>query len=256
MQLNFEFFNKWVKDKLGIQLDAYKEKQMQRRIANIMESRGVKTLEAYAKLLERDPVAKQEFLEHITINVTEFYRNRDLFDTFEKNLIKLNQQFPRLKIWSAACSIGAEPYTLAMILQKNKIQTAKIIATDIDRTILQKAKEATYKPSEFKNIPNADRELYFNKLSADQYQLKDTIKRQVMFKKHDLLKDRYEDKCHIIVCRNVTIYFKNEARDEVYRKFSEALVPGGILFTGATETINFSEKFGLKKIDSFIYQKM
>jgi chemotaxis protein methyltransferase CheR len=256
MQLNFEFFNKWVKDKLGIQLDAYKEKQMQRRIANIMESRGVKTLEAYAKLLERDPVAKQEFLEHITINVTEFYRNRDLFDTFEKNLVKLNQQFPRLKIWSAACSIGAEPYTLAMILQKNKIQTAKIIATDIDRTILQKAKDATYKPNEIKNIPTVDRDLYFNKLANEQYQLKDPIKRQVMFKKHDLLKDRYEDKCHIIVCRNVTIYFKNDARDEVYRKFSESLLPGGILFTGATETINFSEKFGLKKIDSFIYQKM
>lgn len=256
MQLNFDFFNKWVKDKLGIQLDAYKEKQMQRRIANIMESCGVNTLEAYSKLLERDPVAKQEFLEHITINVTEFYRNRDLFDTFEKNLVTLNRNFPRLKIWSAACSIGAEPYTLAMILQKNKIQTAKIVATDIDRTILQRAKTAVYKNSEIKNIPISDRNEYFNQLSTDEFALKDGIKRQVLFKKHDLLKDRYEDKCHAIVCRNVTIYFKNDARDEVYQKFSDSLVPGGILFTGATETINFSENFGLKKIDSFIYQKM
>ncbi|MCD5002862.1 protein-glutamate O-methyltransferase CheR [Enterococcus saccharolyticus] len=256
MQLNFDFFNKWVKDKLGIQLDAYKEKQMQRRIANIMESHNIKTLEAYAKLLERNADAKQEFLEHITINVTEFYRNRDLFEVFEKNLVALNKTFPRMKIWSAACSIGAEPYTLAMILQKNKINGAKIIATDIDRTILQKAKTAIYKPNELKNMPPAEKTEYFTKLSADQYQLKDNIKRQVMFKRHDLLKDRYEDKCHVIVCRNVTIYFKNEARDEVYRKFADALVPGGILFTGATETINFSEKFGLKKIDSFIYQKM
>lgn len=256
MQLNFDFFNQWVKNNLGVQLDAYKEKQMQRRITNIMESRGAQTLEAYAELLEKDSIAKQEFLEHITINVTEFYRNRELFDTFEKNLLILQQKFPRLKIWSAACSIGAEPYTLAMILQKNKIQTAKIIATDIDRAILQKAKAAIYKPSEIKNIPIADRELYFNQLSATEYELKDTVKNQVIFKTHDLLKDRYEENCQVIVCRNVTIYFKNDARDEVYHKFSQSLVPGGILFTGATETINFSENFGLKKIDSFIYQKM
>ena len=78
----------------------------------------------------------------------------------------------------------------------------------------------------------------------------------VMFKKHDLLKDRYESNCNIIVCRNVTIYFKNDARDEVYQKFADALVPGGILFTGATETINYCENFGLRKIDSFIYEKM
>lgn len=255
MQLNFDFFNKWVEQKLGIQLAAYKEKQMQRRIANIMASRGASTLEEYAKLLEKDPIAKQEFLEHITINVTEFYRNRELFDIFEKNLLQLNQTFPRMKIWSAACSIGAEPYTLAMILQKNRM-TSKIIATDIDQKILQRAKQGIYKSSEIKNIPTFEKQEYFEEVATDEFHLKELIKRQVMFKKHDLLKDRYEDKCHVIVCRNVTIYFKNEARDDVYRKFSESLVPGGILFTGATETINFSEKFGLKKIDSFIYQKV
>ena len=82
------------------------------------------------------------------------------------------------------------------------------------------------------------------------------MKQRIQFKKHDLLVDSYEKKCDVIVCRNVTIYFKNEARDAVYQKFSDVLVPGGILFTGATETINFSERFGLEKIDSFIYQKI
>ncbi len=256
MSLNFEFFNQWVEQKLGIELNAYKERQMQRRIANIMDTAGEKTLEGYAKLLEKDNVARQEFLSHITINVTEFYRNKDLFETFEKQVLKLNETNPRLKIWSAACSIGAEPYTLSMILKNNQLKQAKIVATDIDTHCLKRAKAGVYKESEIKNISSKDLSQHFTTTDNKEYQVKEHLKTPIVFKRHDLLKDRYEDKCHVIVCRNVTIYFKNEARDEVYQKFSEVLEPGGILFTGATETINFSEKFGLKKIDSFIYQKM
>ena len=132
MALNFEFFNQWVQTKLGVNLSAYKEKQMQRRIQNIMENENVRTLEDYAKLMERDREAKQRSLEHITINVTEFYRNKELFDLFEKHLIRLSKENRNLKIWSAACSIGAEPYTLAMLLKKNNLRASQLIATDID----------------------------------------------------------------------------------------------------------------------------
>lgn len=255
MALNFDFFNQWVEQKLGIQLDAYKERQMQRRIGNIVEASGHTTLESYAKHLERDPVAKQEFLSHITINVTEFYRNKELFEAFEKQIIEVSKETPNLKIWSAACSIGSEPYTLSMILKNNQIARAKIVATDLDLDILKRAREGRYTKNEVKNVSDADLAAHFTEIEKD-YQVKPHLKAPVQFKQHDLLKDRYEPKCNIIVCRNVTIYFKNEARDEVYQRFSEVLEPGGILFTGATETINFSERFGLKKIDSFIYQKM
>ena len=256
MALNFEFFYQWVQTKLCVNLSAYKEKQMQRRIQNIMENENVRTLEDYAKLMERDREAKQRFLEHITINVTEFYRNKELFDLFEKHLIRLSKENRNLKIWSAACSIGAEPYTLAMLLKKNNLRASQLIATDIDQTILMKAREGIYKDSEIRNMPSNEKQLYFTKDEKMLYHLSPEIKRMVMFKKHDLLKDRYESNCNIIVCRNVTIYFKNDARDEVYQKFADALVPGGILFTGATETINYCENFGLRKIDSFIYEKM
>lgn len=255
MTLNFDFFNQWVEQRLGIQLGAYKERQMQRRIGNIMEASGYTTLETYAKHLEKNPAAKQAFLSHITINVTEFYRNKDLFEAFEKQIIALSKQTPNLKIWSAACSIGSEPYTLSMILKNNQIESGKIVATDLDTEILKRAKAGIYSASEVKNVSSKDLAEHF-KREGEHYQAKAHLKRPIQFKQHDLLKDRYEEKCHIIVCRNVTIYFKNEARDEVYQKFSNVLEPGGILFTGATETINFSERFGLKKIDSFIYQKM
>lgn len=253
--LNFVFFNKWVEQNLGIRLDAYKEKQMQRRIGNIMTTFGCSTLEEYAKLLERDKTARNAFVEHLTINVTEFYRNREIFDSFEevvKKTIIPRQTHP--KIWSAACSIGAEPYTLAMILERNHID-GKIIATDIDKVILDKAHEGIYKKSELKNVPSLDLKNYFTQENED-YLVKTNIKKYVTFKQHDLLKDSYEPMCDVIVCRNVTIYFKPDARDKVYHNFSDVLVSGGIIFTGATETINDCEQFGLRKIDSFIYQKI
>jgi chemotaxis protein methyltransferase CheR len=257
MQTDFEQFNQWVTDRLGVQLAAYKESQMQRRILTIMENSGAKNLKEYQRLLEKDAVAREAFLTHITINVTEFYRNKELFDAFEKTLLtKIIPQFHLPKIWSAACSIGAEPYTIAMILEKNRLATPTVLATDIDQQILAKAKEGVYRKSELRNVPSGELASYFDVTEKNAYQIKPELKRKVHFKKHDLLKDPYEKNNHVIVCRNVTIYFKSDARDEVYQKFSDALVPGGILFTGATETINFSEKFGLKKIDSFIYQKV
>ncbi|GAJ26337.1 chemotaxis protein methyltransferase CheR [Liquorilactobacillus sucicola DSM 21376 = JCM 15457] len=257
MELNFEFFNEWVQRKLGIRLGAYKERQMQRRISNIMESAGAASLEQYAKILETDSVARHAFVEHLTINVTEFYRNKSLFDMFEQRLLEqIVPKFDHPKIWSAACSIGAEPYTLAMILAKNNVAGGRIVATDIDDEILKKAKAGLYQNNEVKNVTSSDLNKYFVKTDDNKYQVSAALKNKITFKKHDLLKDRYESGCHVIVCRNVTIYFKPDARDEVYRKLSESLVQGGILFTGATETISLAEQMGLKKVDSFIYQKI
>lgn len=256
MDLNFDFFNQWVHQNLGVNLSAYKERQMQRRIGNIMVANHVQSLEEYAQLLARDEQARHAFLEHITINVTEFYRNKELFDMFEQNLLNHiipNWQHP--KIWSAACSIGAEPYTLGMIMEKNHLTPETILATDIDDEILKRARLGQYKASELKNVPPADLQRYFTVDANGVYQVSSEIKRHVTFKKHDLLKDSYPTRCQAIICRNVTIYFKNDARDEVYRKLSDALVPGGILFVGATESINFPEQLHLKKSDSFIYQR-
>lgn len=257
MEEEFALFNAWVDRRLGIPLAAYKENQMQRRILTIMENSGAKTLREYQQLIEGDDGVRAAFLAHITINVTEFYRNKELFDAFErvlKTIVLPKNTLP--KIWSAACSIGAEPYTIAMLLEKNQIATANVLATDIDTQILAKAKQGLYRDHELRNVSAAERTRFFDAKEKNQFQIKPEIKRRVHFKQHDLLKDPYNGPFDVIVCRNVTIYFKSDARDAVYQKFSDALVPGGILFTGATETINFAEQFGLKKIDSFIYQKV
>lgn len=257
MKLDFDFFNQWVKRELNIDLDAYKEKQLRRRISTIMKSSGANDLREYARLIERDEEVRKAFLDYITINVTEFYRNKELFEEFEGIILeRIVPNFRNIKIWSAACSNGSEPYSLAMILDKNNIRIRnKILGTDIDDGILEKARIGAYKDHEVKNLDKKDLETYFT-FKEGLYHIDERIKDMVQFKKHDLIVDDYEKGFHVIVCRNVTIYFKNEVKDEIYRKMNQSLVPGGILFIGATESIYNPEAFGFRKLSTFIYEKI
>lgn len=256
MSETFNEFNIWAKKNLNMNLESYKEKQLQRRILNVMSNHSVSNLNDYMKLMEKDIAAREELKNYLTINVTEFFRNPELFEALEHHLLKtLKPQFKSLKCWSAACSNGSEPYSLAMLFEDNKINMSqKILATDIDRVILKRAEDALYVESELKNISQLHRETYFEH-QDDGFKIHPRIRQKVKFKEHDLLKSSFDSGYHLIICRNVTIYFKQEARDGLYQKFYDSLAPGGIFFTGATETINQPEKFGFKKIDSFIYQK-
>ncbi|SDI13038.1 chemotaxis protein methyltransferase CheR [Proteiniclasticum ruminis] len=256
MELDFDFFKEWVKKKLKIDLHAYKEKQLHRRIATVMNSAGVSDLRSYAALIEKDQQVRQVFLDYITINVTEFYRNKEIFEEFETALREiLVPRFKNLKIWSAACSIGAEPYSVSMIMERNQIKNSSILATDIDDTILRKAKEAKYRETELKNVAPSELTSFFVK-NGNEFILSDAIKKRVQFKKHDLLLDPYEKNFHAVICRNVTIYFKNEAKNEVYKKINESLEKGGIFFTGATEAIYNPSSFGFRKLSTFLYEKV
>lgn len=257
MGLDFDYFYKWTKANLNIDLNSYKQNQLQRRITTVMKNAKANNLEEYAELIKNDKEVRAAFLDYITINVTEFFRNKEIFEEFEKVLRDiLVPKFKDIKIWSAACSIGAEPYTLGIILDKNNIRTKnKILATDIDEVVLQKAKKGIYKEHELKNINKDDLNRYFT-YKDGQYHLDNKIKNMVNFKKHDLLLDDYEKGLHAVVCRNVTIYFKNEAKDKIYRKINESLVTGGVFFTGATESIYNPKEFGFKKLSTFIYEKI
>lgn len=257
MTWGFKQFNNWAERHLKLDLHSYKEKQLQRRINTIMTRSGAVSLREYSELITQDAVIKQDFFDYITINVTDFFRNENLFDEFEKLLIEeLHPEFGRLKIWSAACSIGSEPYSLAIIMENQRIPLdGKILATDIDDKILERAREGIYNENELKNLSNQMMNQYFVK-EGKKYHLKPKIKDYVRFSKHDLLLDPYERNVHVIVCRNVMIYFKEEAKNEIYRKFSESLVTGGVIFTGATESIHDPGQYGLEKAGSFMYRKI
>ncbi|WP_291632445.1 protein-glutamate O-methyltransferase CheR [Clostridium sp.] len=250
------YFEKWVLKEYSIDLSAYKSNQLHRRILSLMSRVEVNSVEEYISLLKKSPAQKQKFLDFITINVTEFFRNPEIFDELSK---KVKSELPYtsgLKIWSAACSIGAEPYSIAMIME-NLYSRAnhKIVATDIDNTILQKAKNGEYVYSEVKNVSKEFLNKYFV-VNGDKYCINPQIKKMVDFKKHDLILDNYESNFDLIVCRNVVIYFNGDVKDKIYKKFSESLKKGGLLFVGATESIYNYKEYGFEKASTFIYKKI
>ena len=255
--MDFNEFHKWVHKELGINLSAYKPEQLNRRINSLMTRVGIKTLDEYSKVIKNNPEQKQKFLDFITINVTEFFRNPELFLDLEKQISKeLLPNNPNLKIWSAACSIGCEPYTVGMILNKLAPNGRhNIIATDIDNTILARAKAGEYTQNEMKGINNEDLTKYF-KIKDDIYYIESKIKNMVTFKKHDLILDTYETGFDLIICRNVVIYFNNDSKQEIYKKFSNSLKKGGLLFVGATESIYNYRDYGFEKASTFIYKKI
>lgn len=256
---NYEEFKRQVFTLTCIDLSAYKERQMKRRIDALIQKNGVKGYPTYVELLKKDKVKFEEFVNYLTINVSEFYRNPEQWDTLEKEILPyLMGKFGKnLKIWSAACSTGDEPYSLVMLLSKFlPLSQIKIIATDIDKQVLEKAKLGLYNEKSLKALPKAFQDQFFRKVGETSYQIKDEVKRCVEFKQHNLLKDTYPTNCDMIVCRNVLIYFTEEAKTEVFRKFNAALKKEGILFVGSTEQIIQPQTLGYTSRKSFFYDKI
>lgn len=255
--MDFIEFHKWVYKEFHIDLNAYKSEQLNRRITSLMSRVGIETLEEYKKLLIQKEEEKQRFLDFITINVTEFFRNPELFKELEKTLKEYIVKSNKIKVWSAACSIGCEPYSLAIILNEiNQRGSNSIIATDIDRTILKRAKDGEYALSEMKNIKDEYIKKYFINIIEDKFRVDNKLKSMISFKQHDLILDKYEKDFDLIICRNVIIYFKNEVKKDIFKKFSESLKKDGLLFVGATESIYNYKEYGLEKVSTFIYKKI
>lgn len=257
MAYDYEYFIKEVEKLTKIDLSAYKQNQMKRRIDALIAKHKINGYEAYIKTLKTDQEKYDEFVDYITINVSEFYRNPDQWKYLtEKVFPELIKDFGQnLKIWSAACSTGDEPYSLVMALSEFvPLDKIKIMATDINEQIIEKAKIGLYSEKSIASVPEKYKKEYFTQ-NGKFFQISDKIKKCVTFKEHNLLKDSYPKDMHLIVCRNVLIYFTEEAKDEVFQKYYNSLAENGVLFIGSTEQIMRYKEMGYKRMDSFFYQK-
>ena len=250
-------FKQKLKAKTEIDLDLYKEAQMKRRIGNLVTRAGMDSFVTYFDHVAKDKDEFAAFIEYLTINVSEFFRTPDKFGKLETDVIPdLLKRSPTLNIWSAGCSIGAEVYSLTMILKDlTPGKKHRLLATDLDIEIIAKAKKGVYADNELKALDPKRKEKYFTKTSDGKYAIKDEIKQCVEFKRHNLLKDPFEKGFDLILCRNVVIYFTEEAKDKLYRNFFASLKPGGILFVGATEAILNARNMGYVSYQPFFYQK-
>ncbi|WP_440895733.1 CheR family methyltransferase [Amphibacillus sp. Q70] len=253
---DYQAFTEMIKKKTKVDLNLYKEVQMKRRLTSLRDKRGFKEFTTYYKAIEKDQELMEEFLDKMTINVSEFFRNSKRWQVLETKILpQLIKNKSQLKIWSAACSTGDEPYTIAMILSKHfDMSKVSILATDIDEKILERAKQGIYTERALKEVPKQLKERYFT-YNDSLYTIDEKLKQAITFKQHNLLSDPYPKGFDLIVCRNVLIYFTDEAKTEIYQKFSESLVNEGVFFVGSTEQIFTPEVYQLKLLDTFFYQK-
>lgn len=256
---NYESFKAQIFQLTKIDLNLYKERQMKRRIDALIAKHKIDSYDSYVGVIKKNPVMFEEFVNYLTINVSEFYRNPEQWALLEKEVLPyLFSKFGNsLKIWSAACSTGDEPYSLVMLLSKFiPLSRIKVLATDIDKQILEKARVGLYNVKSLKGLPEEFQKKYFTEINSTTYQIADSIKACVEFKQHNLLKDEYPSNCDLIVCRNVLIYFTEEAKDTIYKNFNKSLKKEAILFVGSTEQIIQPQNLQFATYKSFFYKKV
>lgn len=231
----------------GFQCSSYKDKCLRRRIAVRMRAKGTLSHTEYAGILDADPGEYDRLVRSLTINVTKFFRNWDTFSVVQQKVIPAlwERGEPELRVWSAGCSSGEEPYSVAILMHKHAAETNErsqlaslsIVGTDIDEHSLGAAENALYGQTALGDTPAELRERYFPE-SAGLFTMLPEVRRLVTFQRSDVLRSKppFED-IHLVVCRNVIIYFEREAQDALFAAFHRALAPGGFLVLGKVETL-------------------
>lgn len=244
-----------IRKKIGLDLNLYKQEQLRRRIQGSCDSKGLKGLSELTKLIEQDETACKWLIDRLAINVSELYRNPEKWTELETKILpSLNAPGKKLKIWSAGCSFGAEAHTMACILDSRFPGAHTILGTDIDAAALEQAKQGSFSEADMRGVPEPIRNRYFTK-ENDRWMASQAIRKYLTFKRGDLLSDKFDTGFDLILCRNVVIYFTEEAKDLLYMRFFQALRPGGVLFVGGTERIFNSRQIGFEAPIPFFYQK-
>lgn len=237
----------FIKDNYGINLES-KRHLIEGRLGNLVTARGFETFDEYFNYIfkkgEKDEIIT--LLNKLTTNHTFFMREEEHFKFFKNKILPdLREKTTDrdLRIWSAGCSSGEEPYMLAILLQEFFENQAylwdkKILATDICKEVLEKAKKGIYLNEDVDNIDISLRNRYFKRVDADSYQINDFIKNEVIYRVFNLMESfPFKRKFHVIFCRNVMIYFDQETKNRLIRKFYDMTEDGGYLFIGMSESI-------------------
>lgn len=255
--MDFDQFRDNMLSQFRLDLHGYKVNQLKRRLDTLMLKKKIKDYRTFLQMMLGDRSVYEMFLDHLTINVSEFFRDPSRWNELEKHILPDILKKPgAIKVWSAACSVGAEPYSLAIMLDELCLGRSYFIdATDLDKNILEAAQTGKYSKDVIRNVSSKRLSNYFTEESGS-YLINSNMKKKVTFKRHDLLIDEYPQGYDLITCRNVTIYFTRDAQDKINRNFVSSLKPGGILFIGGSEMIFNYQELGLEKVQSSFYKKI
>ncbi len=238
----------------GVDLGSYKRAQMERRIRSHAQRQDTPDLRAFLQRLETSPDWLESFLDRITINVSELYRNPEQYETLRTKVLPQLRGSGTMKIWSAGCSYGAEAYTLACMLTEEGVPRFEITGSDIDRRIVARAQRGWFSAADMRNVPPRIRDAWFSPADGG-FQARTSLGGRLRFRVEDLLKSSYTTGLDLVLCRNVVIYFTDAARDTVHANIAKALRPGGYLMVGSTERVADPKRLGLEPAHPFIYRK-
>lgn len=264
----FERFRDFIYKKSGIRIDEHKVTLLSNRIRRRLQAGDFEDFDVYYQFLtSRDGVGELEgFLDAITTNETFFFRTENHFQwlktDFLRDMIALHQSGKRpasIRVWSAGCASGAEPYSIAICLAENKYRlnewSLQILGSDISEEMLRAARRGTYRPRAVETATDHQLRRFFrHQPDSDVWEVRPQLKQLVDFTRHNLMEPSPGKDFDCIFIRNVLIYFDRESKGVVVKHLINALAPGGYLVTGPSEGVYDMLK-GMRKVSTFVYQK-
>lgn len=244
---NFSAIRKVAYEFTGINLSEHKKEMIYSRLSRRLRVLRLHCFDQYIQLLKQDdPREHSEFINAITTNLTGFFREPHHFDYLKKQVLpdlrKANAKSKRLRIWSAGCSTGEEPYTLAICLKEAGFPSdwdIKILATDLDSNVVAHGKQGIYANDKLEALTETQRQRYFSTVDARQSQVKPELQQLIAFKRLNLLENwPMKQKFDVIFCRNVVIYFDKDTQKGLFDKYANILIDKGHLFIGHSESLN------------------
>lgn len=235
----------------GFDFRDYSHASMKRRILNLMQNEKMRTVSAFQDKVLHDPAALDRFLLGLSVHATEMFRDPSFYLTFRRRVVPLLRTYPTVQIWIAGCSTGEEVYSLAILLQEERIyKRCRIYATDISHSVLRRAREGIFPLAAMRdytsNYHRAGGANEFSDYYTAQYDsvlFSPGLKENVVFSEHNLVTDGSFNEFQVILCRNVMIYFNRDLQARVHNLLYDSLSMFGVFGLGNKESLKFTPRF-------------
>lgn len=233
-----------IADSVAFKPGYYNESYLDRRISSRMRRLDIDDHETYERRLREDPAEREALMTALTINVTEFFRNPEMWDVFRDVLREKTDEHRTVRVWSAPCADGREPYSVAMLACDDpeiNERRVEVLGTDISDDVLEAAREGVYETTRTTDIaaelePLSSPDDWIDR-DEDTFTVTDQVQNLVSFDRHDLIQDDARGAFDVVFCRNLLIYIDGEHKGDVFETIESSLSPGSVLIVGMTESV-------------------
>ncbi len=248
LDIEIKLFLEAIYLKYGYDFRNYSKAHLKRRVLHRLNLTDVESISEMQYKVLHDPDFMKEVMKDFSINVTEMFRDPPFYQALRNEVVPILRTYPFIKIWHAGCSTGEEVYSMAILLdEEGLLDRTQIYATDYNQLVLEQARQASYsldheKEFEMNYVKSGGKKAlsdYYSR-SEEEFRFADYLRRKVVFSDHNLVLDNVFAEVHMVICRNVLIYFNRELQSRVIKLFHESIITGGILALGNKETLDYS----------------